>query len=436
MRKSRGNMKGTTTATIPTAYKPLFWWTTHKTPPYFFYCYEGGRSSGKSTTTGFSLLLRGANQTIRVACFREIQNSIKNSVHQLLKDLITKYNIPGYHVGRETITHTNGTIFIFSGLHDNLQSVKSMEGIDVAWVEEAQSITKESLDILIPTIRKPNSSIIFTWNPNTTTDPIAQRFLNHPTPGTKKRTYHSHTTWKDLNTAGLLSQEILNQINADKHTAEYNHTWEGLPYEQTTSQAVIAWKQVDTATQRPPQTTGTTTLGCDIARYGTDRTAVAIRKGLHLIDIISWTNSSLTHTSDRIQQIAAQYNADKILVDDTGVGGGVTDILEKKGLNVIGINFASNAKQRDKYPNVASELWFDFANIINTVSINPDMTELPNLTQELTTRGWQFDSRGRRMIQAKKDYKSEQDHRSPDLADSVLLAFYEPPTISLQWARG
>lgn len=138
----------------------------------------GGRYSLKSHTVARYLLIMARMQKTRVACFREFQNSISESSHQLLSDLIKLYGLNEFKVtDKSIINEINGSDFLFKGLHHNEQSIKSIEGIDIAWVEEAQTISKSSLDVLTPTIRKPGSKIIYTYNRLMEDDPVHVRLV-------------------------------------------------------------------------------------------------------------------------------------------------------------------------------------------------------------------------------------------------------------------
>ena len=106
-------------------------------------------------------------------------------------------------------------------------------------------------------------------------------------------------------------------------------------------------------------------------------------------------------------------------IDDTGVGGGVTDYLEQFGFEVIPVNFGSKAEDFQKYNNKISEMWFNFKDIINEISL----LDIPDLKTELITREWKIDKQGRRQIESKEDYK-KRGYKSPDFADACLLAFY------------
>jgi phage terminase large subunit len=146
----------------------------------------GGRGGAKSWGIARALLIKGAQRPLRVLCVRQIQASIRQSVHGLLKKQITELGLGDrYEVGTTTIQGSNGTEFIFSGLWQHLDSIKSMEGIDVCWVEEAQNVSEDAWAILIPTIRKAGSEIWISFNPDAETDPTYVRFVKHPPPGAK-----------------------------------------------------------------------------------------------------------------------------------------------------------------------------------------------------------------------------------------------------------
>lgn len=141
----------------------------------------GGRGSGKSWGVARALLTIGIQKPMRVLCARELQNSITDSVHALLADQIKTMGIePFYEIQNTVIYGKNGTEFLFAGLKHNITKIKSFEGVDLCWVEEAQTVSKSSWDTLIPTIRKENSEIWITFNPELDSDETYKRFVVHP----------------------------------------------------------------------------------------------------------------------------------------------------------------------------------------------------------------------------------------------------------------
>jgi phage terminase large subunit len=155
--------------------------------PYRYKVVYGGRDGGKSWSVARALLLQGAEKPLPIGCFREVQKSIKDSVHQLLSNQIEELGLTTfYEILRDEIRAPNGTYFRFAGLSAQTRdSIKSFEGLKRAWVEEAQSVSKRSWDILIPTIRAPESEIIVTFNPDMDTDDTYRRFVADPPPGSK-----------------------------------------------------------------------------------------------------------------------------------------------------------------------------------------------------------------------------------------------------------
>lgn len=145
----------------------------------------GGRGGAKSWGIARALLLLGAQRKLRIVCAREIQKSTKDSVHALLKDQIAELGLTSFYLVQDTeITGANGTEFIFKGLGSQTAvSIKSLEGCDIAWVEEAQTVRKKSWELLVPTIRKEGSEIWVSFNPDLSTDDTYKRFILTPPPG-------------------------------------------------------------------------------------------------------------------------------------------------------------------------------------------------------------------------------------------------------------
>lgn len=144
----------------------------------------GGRDGAKSWSVARALLLEGAEQPLPIGCFREVQKSIKDSVHQLLSNQVEELGLGKfYEILRDEIRGENGTYFRYAGLSQQTrESMKSWEGLKRAWVEEAQSVSKRSWDILEPTIRAPGSEIWVTFNPEMDTDETYKRFVLNPSP--------------------------------------------------------------------------------------------------------------------------------------------------------------------------------------------------------------------------------------------------------------
>lgn len=142
----------------------------------------GGRGSSKSWSFARALLIMGCKSRLRIVCAREVQKSIKQSVHALLEDQIQALRLGGfYDVLEHEIRGRNGTEFLFTGLSQHtVESIKSLEGADIVWVEEAQTVSRKSWTILIPTIRKDGSEIWVSFNPDLDSDETYVRFVENP----------------------------------------------------------------------------------------------------------------------------------------------------------------------------------------------------------------------------------------------------------------
>lgn len=206
-------------AQFPSKLKPLFRSARYKV-------FHGGRGSGKSWGVARALLILSRQKRLRILCTREVQKSIKDSVHALLSDQIQSLGFGADFQILETeirCTRT-GSVFLFAGLSQHtVESIKSFEGCDIVWVEEAQTVSGKSWDVLIPTIRKPGSEIWITLNPQLETDETFKRFIANPPPDSVvvEMNYNDNPWFPAvLETERLHAQKTM---KAEK----YRHIWEG-----------------------------------------------------------------------------------------------------------------------------------------------------------------------------------------------------------------
>ncbi len=186
--------------------------------------FYGGRGGAKSWAIARWLLIDSLNKPTTNLCAREWQNSIKDSVHRLLATQIDAMQMNYlFDIQQASIKGSNGTEFNFEGIRHNIGKIKSYEGVDRCWVEEAQSVSESSWDVLIPTIRKPGSQIIVSFNPDLETDATYQRFILHPPPNSAV----IKVSWRDNpwfdETELPAERDALKARNYDS----YLHVWEG-----------------------------------------------------------------------------------------------------------------------------------------------------------------------------------------------------------------
>lgn len=200
-------------------------WTNDFFKPFRYKVAHGGRGGGKSFNIATILTIKSTQKPLRLLCTREFQNSIRDSVYRLLCDRINDLKLNNlFKTTDQSIRCVNGSEFIFKGLHHSIDEIKSMEAIDICWVEEAQNVSARSWDILIPTIRKENSEIWISFNPNLRTDATYKRFIENP----PQNSVIKCVNWRDnpfFNKTLNDERLALKAVDLDL----YNHIWEGQP---------------------------------------------------------------------------------------------------------------------------------------------------------------------------------------------------------------
>lgn len=374
----------------------------------------GGRGSGKSWSYASLLIQKLSAEKHNLLCCREIQKSLEESSYKLLVETIARLNIQGWDIKKDTIEHENGSKIIFRGLKDLRagNAIKSLEGYDLAWLEEAQSISLESLQLLLPTIRMDGSEIWACYNPNTEEDAI--EMLKEREGAVVVKCNWNDNPW--------FNEKLRKEREADyKYNVDLaRHIWEG-EYLAQADNAVMSRVAVHEAMEREVDTDGDYQIAVDVARYGSDSSIISMRKGLKMTGLKELKNMSLVELCGHIEIMAGNNRNMTIKVDETGVGGGVVDILRGRGYNnVIGINFGGKPQDADKFADLPSEMWCTFP--ISEVSLMNDS----GLFHELTDRRFSYDRKARRQVESKDSYKARNSGKSPDKADSVLMLFYEP----------
>lgn len=187
----------------------------------------GGRGGAKSWGVARALIAMAADRPVRILCAREVQKSMKDSVHRLLKDQITSLDLDSeFDVFDTEIRGVNGSLFLFAGLQNHtVDSIKSFEGVDVVWVEEGHGVSAKSWETLIPTIRKENSEIWVTMNPDMDTDDTYQRFIATPSDDT----WACEVNWRDNPWFPHVLEQEREKAERTMLREDYEHIWEGKP---------------------------------------------------------------------------------------------------------------------------------------------------------------------------------------------------------------
>ena len=340
----------TITARIPQVFAPLL--TSQKRIKFYY----GGRGGGKSYAFADSLLLKGRMEKLLIACLREVQDSIKDSVYRLLCDRIACYQLKDYKIYENKIENKiTGTKFIFKGLRDqDIQKIKSLEGVDIAWIEEGQSISKRSWDILNPTIRKDGSEIWISMNREEENDPLWVLLAAAP----DERTLVVKVNYDDN---PFCPQELLLQAEKCRKEApeDYAHIWLGQPVQSGISKLIMP-KEVRAAFEPKIYASDSPLIiGLDIARFGDDATVFCFRRGRWCQKFEVLKKYDTVSIADYCQRIIKDFAPARIFLDAGGIGGGVFDVLMARGYRglVRAINFGSKAILDDRYVNRRAEMW-------------------------------------------------------------------------------
>lgn len=208
--------------------------------PHRYKAFYGGRGSAKSHTVASALVITAAMQRKRIVCGREIQKSIQESVKKLIEDKIEAYGLQNFFTStKNSIVGRNGSEFLFMGLRTNIASVKSTEGIDIFWVEEAATVSQTSINVLVPTIRQPGSEIWFTWNPDKPTDPVDAMFRGEH--GAPPDTLIERINWDDN---PWFPEELRKEMEWDKKRdpEKYAFIWLGEYQRNSEARVFKNWK--------------------------------------------------------------------------------------------------------------------------------------------------------------------------------------------------
>lgn len=425
----------------------------------------GGRSSSKSwDAAGFAIFLAQAF-TVKFLCARQFQNKIEESVYTLLVATIDRYGLRDqFRILETKITHRRtGSEFIFYGLWRHINEIKSLEGVDICWLEEAHALTLAQWQILEPTLRKEGSQFWLIFNPMLSTDFVWRRFVLNPPPGTIQRLINYTEN-------PFLSDTMCRVIEAarDEDEGEYTHIYLGVPRDDDEG-AIIkrswAMAAIDAHKALGIEPTGRNQLGFDVADDGADRNALIHAYG----PLAAWSDQwkagedellkSATRAWDAAMEREAQLIYDSIGVGAT-VGAKVNELNQGKGkLSVKHIGFNAGGavdrpdelytrshppkKNKDMFANAKAQAWWRvadrFRNTFNAVKkgqefdpadlifLSSEIDHLQLLIDELCTPKRDFDNAGKVKVESKKDLAKPTRpggaQPSPNLADAFVMAF-------------
>lgn len=390
---------------------------------YRYFLIEGGRGGGKSQAVGRWLLYLAEKFSLRIVCGRETQNSISESVYSLMSDLVNAFSL-NFQVFANKITHRETqTAINFRGFREQgAFNIQGMEGIDITWIDESQALTKQTLDVLIPTIRKDNAKIIFTMNRFVHNDPAYAQFVNRDDCLHIKINYDENKFCTNA-----LKKEA--EESKKKNDNDYRHIWLGEPLDKT-EDAVFTRSELDSTKVakypiRPGY--GLKLAGFDIARYGDDKCACIILQqmgALHWEVAFSdqWDHKDLNYTTGRILMTANEQGVKKSIIDEDGIGAGPLDTLNKgRGLDAfVGFrNPSLSYKDNSFYGNPRTVNTYKLKDMILKGHLHIADDAILN---ELETLRYCYDHNQRKILIPKDKMKRDFGVKSPNLADSLIMA--------------
>lgn len=303
---------------------------------YQYFLIEGGRGSGKSHSVArFMLYLGSIIDNLRVFFGREIQNTIEESVYTLLKDLIKENNLD-YVVGATKIDHAQkGSMLRFKGFREQGSvNIKGLEGVDILVIDEAQQVKKDTLDIIIPTIRKTNSKIFFIMNRLLKEDPVYVAMKG------RADCLHIHIDYFENK---YCPAKLINEAEEckAKNLDDYNHIWLGEPRDSAVG---AAFRNVDYIVDPSiilpvePVPSHSYTAGIDLAR-SIDYTVIDVmdnmtKKQVYWERLENENKTSWNFQKLKIHAVCQKYNNALAVIDSTGVGDPIVEDLQRMGVNV------------------------------------------------------------------------------------------------------
>ena len=431
----------------------------------------GGRAGAKSESVSRSLVLQGTQRQIRVLCCREVQDSIADSSKGSLETAIKDLGLSSFYtVTQGSIIGANGTRFIFRGLSKITQSsLRSLVGVDIAWVEEGQDIKEESWRFLTPTIRKKNSQIWVTFNPTRPTDIVYKMFVSAAElpPRTKVKNVNFYDN-------PFVTEETLEEAEYDKKNQPeiYRHTWLGELMPDLGVLRVLMMRDLEKCVELYDKYKHLAEgqrayVGLDVADQGQDKNALAVRRGPCLVELESWHGAeTLEPTARRADNKAVKTGAHRLYYDESGIGVGVRDHLSRfardegrRPYYIMPVKFGeapqgpdrkydSRLSNKDMFMRRNAQLaWAVKQRTQNTARlangepvdpmsclfINPailDAIGTRNVLEQLNQPVWDDGDGGKIKIDKKPD-----DAASPDMYDAVELAFAEDSRNGLRQTR-
>lgn len=419
----------------------------------------GGRASSKSwDAAGFAIFLAD-NYKLRILCARQFQNKIEESVYTLLKHQIERFGLRNRFrvLDNKIINLYTGSEFLFYGLWRHIDEVKSLEGVDICWLEEAHNITESQWEILDPTIRKEYSQFWILFNPRLSSDFVYKRFVVNPPPDTivRKINYTENQ---------FLSKTMLRVIESAKAEdfEDYEHVYLGVPRDDDDNVIIKrSWimAAIDAHVHLGFSGVGQKRIGFDVADDGEDKCANVLAHGSIVLWADEWKGQEdeLLQSCSRTYAVAAEHGA-HIVYDSIGVGAAagakfneINQTKDSKSISHSKFNAGESVHKpdqayrgtqmtnKDMFTNLKAQAWWmladRFRNTYNAItkghkfpvedmiSIASDCPHIEKIIDELSAPKRDYGVDGRVKVESKKDL-AKREVKSPNLADALVMSLW------------
>lgn len=398
----------------------------------------GGRGGGKTVSISDIVVAKMASKRTRILGLREFQNSIADSVHSTLQHRIERHGFDGFDVLTNEIRHANGSQMMYGQLARNIESIKSKDSIDLAWVEEAETVSDKSIEILEPSIRAEGSEIWYSLNPKSETGAVYKRYIQPYLHEIEKSGFYYTDEFGGLLVIKInlvdnpfAPQELLDDsarlLRDDPK--KWRHIYGGEIILEDVDNNLIKSDDIVFAAQKKSeladQSRAPLIIGVDPARFGKDASAIIRRQGRKAFGLVRFYNQDTMTLAGRCAVIIKAEKPDAMFIDVGGLGAGVYDRLVELGYGDIvkPVNFGGKPIDSDRFYNKRSEMWGLMGDWIK--EIPNQIPDDSGLISDLVTPQYSFTSDGRMKLESKDDMKKRLG-RSPDVGDALALTFAMP----------
>ena len=441
----------------------------------------GGRGSAKSESMARLMIMKAQTEQADILCGREYQTSIDDSVHKLLKALVVDLGVEGADVLDQKINFVGGGGFRYRGFARNSAAVKSAQGFKYSWIEEAQDLSEQSIQDLLPTIRATGSQLFFTANPQASNDPFSIRFIVPFQAALDKFGFYeddmhlvimlnyTDNPWfpPELEAQRLWDMEHLPR-------AKYDHIWLGAYNDHVENSIILAeWfdAAVDAHVKLGFAPRGAKIVAHDPSDLGADAKGLCMRHGAVILDVQERSDLDVNDGCDWATSHAIEHGADLFVWDGDGIGAGlrrqVSETFEGKKIEavmfkgsespespddayqpIVGEQRTKARSNKDTFKNKRAQFcWYlrdrfystyravekgEYADPGTLISISSDILDMTQLRSETCRIPRKYNSNGLIQIMTKKEMMLKHKVASPNLFDALFMSLTPPPVAAKQ----